>query len=69
MKTENVILIDGLVLFSPLIHHDSRGWFFESFNINMELNEFVILQTNHSYTKNAYTLSDSFNFFSVKEKT
>jgi dTDP-4-dehydrorhamnose 3,5-epimerase len=55
MKTDNVILIDGLVLFSPLIHHDSRGWFFESFNLNMELNEFVILQTNHSYTKNAYT--------------
>ena len=55
MKKHHEIGIDGVVIFEPIVHEDSRGWFLESFNSKMELNEFEIIQENHSFSKEVYT--------------
>ena len=47
--------IDGLKILKPLIHKDSRGFFFESFNqkiFNSTLgNTIKFVQDNHSFSK------------------
>lgn len=55
MKIFKQPTIDGLLVFEPITHNDSRGWFSESFNSKMQLNDFIIVQENHSFTVEKFT--------------
>jgi dTDP-4-dehydrorhamnose 3,5-epimerase len=55
MNIKSDFNIEGVLLIEPIIHKDERGWFLESFNDNIQLDDFSIVQENHSYTNKAYT--------------
>lgn len=55
MKIYKELAINGVFVFEPITHNDSRGWLLESFNSRMELTDFNIIQENHSFTNHKYT--------------
>lgn len=55
MKISNLHNINGVILFEAVVHKDERGWFTESYNSKMNLDNFTVVQENHSYTKVAFT--------------
>ena len=55
MKTYSDLGIYGVLVFEPIVHRDTRGWFLESYNSKMELREFEMIQENHSFTKEVFT--------------
>jgi dTDP-4-dehydrorhamnose 3,5-epimerase len=55
MKRNRNLSIVGLILFEPILHTDERGWLLESFNLQMELSDFEVVQENHSFTKKKFT--------------
>jgi dTDP-4-dehydrorhamnose 3,5-epimerase len=55
MRVYKELGIESAMLFEPLSHVDSRGWFLESFNTDMQLDNFNIVQENHSFTKLPFT--------------
>lgn len=55
MKAYNDLGIVGVLVFEPVVHRDTRGWFLESFNSKMELKDFDLVQENHSFTREVFT--------------